>query len=650
LQYAHDHRLIHRDVKPENILLGAQDEILLSDFSLVTVAHSTASLKTLDNAGTVHYMAPEQLQGKPRPSSDQYALGIMVYEWLCGERPFDGATPIEVAVQHITVPLPSLLEKMPELSLEIVAVVERALAKDLKQRFPSVMEFVHALGIAIEQAYPKIATVQTTTEEVTAPTADDAVPVQSEPSIVRLWNEAAQSLPPLDSASEQLVSAPPLRSDAIPSASAERVSPLSSTPLPLTSSTRSSSSYFTVLDIGSTYARAAIIRINTQQHIELLGIGRYGQQEGNLVAGMVNDIQGTVTACNEALLKAERMAGKLIAPDALVGVGGELMRGTSLTISMERATPLAPIATHEVATLIDQAAQELLSRLQQQFALLTGERAPIIEIVDMKIASMLLDGQPVLDPIGLPGRQLSFLLFVNCILSEQRQIIAEVVDKLDLNLAGLTTTTAALAHYLQASDGFPQNAVLLDVGGGVSRVALIFKNQLMRLGAFAFGGEDFTLHLAEQMNLERQAAEYLKLSYGRGMMKGEPRRNVQSLLNPLYQRWLDELASQLEALSGERTLPADFYLAGCGLAFPDFRLRFRNFPWVDYLPFVQPPLLHQVELERHPWVKDSRSLLRDAGEVSLLAIGTTALLPSPSPLHALLLQFLQRHLSSSSSL
>jgi Ethanolamine utilization protein EutJ (predicted chaperonin) len=242
------------------------------------------------------------------------------------------------------------------------------------------------------------------------------------------------------------------------------------------------------------------------------------------------------------------------------------------------------------------------------------------------------------------------LLFVNCILSEQRQIIAEVVDKLDLNLAGLTTTTAALAHYLQASDGFPQNAVLLDVGGGVSRVALIFKNQLMRLGAFAFGGEDFTLHLAEQMNLERQAAEYLKLSYGRGMMKGEPRRNVQSLLNPLYQRWLDELASQLEALSGERTLPADFYLAGCGLAFPDFRLRFRNFPWVDYLPFVQPPLLHQVELERHPWVKDSRSLLRDAGEVSLLAIGTTALLPSPSPLHALLLQFLQRHLSSSSSL
>jgi serine/threonine protein kinase len=92
LQYAHDAKLIHRDVKPENILLGSYGEVLLSDFGIAVTAHHTSSLKTLDHAGTPPYMAPELIQGKPRPASDQYALGIVVYEWLCGERPFQGGS------------------------------------------------------------------------------------------------------------------------------------------------------------------------------------------------------------------------------------------------------------------------------------------------------------------------------------------------------------------------------------------------------------------------------------------------------------------------------------------------------------------------------------------------------------------------------
>src|SRR5437667_3125840 len=90
LQYAHDSRVIHRDVKPENILVDDQQQLLLSDFGIAAMVHSTASMKTLESAGTPHYMAPEQFQGRPCPQSDQYALAIIVYEWLTGERPFQG--------------------------------------------------------------------------------------------------------------------------------------------------------------------------------------------------------------------------------------------------------------------------------------------------------------------------------------------------------------------------------------------------------------------------------------------------------------------------------------------------------------------------------------------------------------------------------
>src|SRR2546421_12131248 len=144
LQYAHEQRFIHRDVKPENMLLGRREEGLLSDFGLAALAHSTASLSAQAPIGTIAYMAPEQIEGHPRAASDQYALGVVVYEWLCGERPFEGSVT-EVMVQHLSMPPPPLRERVPMLPAEVEQVVLRALAKDPKQRFDSVVAFALAL-------------------------------------------------------------------------------------------------------------------------------------------------------------------------------------------------------------------------------------------------------------------------------------------------------------------------------------------------------------------------------------------------------------------------------------------------------------------------------------------------------------------------
>lgn len=137
LQYAHDQRLLHRDIKPENMLLSAQNEVLLSDFGLAMLAPSSQSMRTqaIDQsmAGSTPYLAPEQLQGHSQRASDQYALGVVVYEWLCGRRPFRG-TPIEVMMQHLsTAPLP-LREQVLDLSSAIEEVIMRALAKEPKLR------------------------------------------------------------------------------------------------------------------------------------------------------------------------------------------------------------------------------------------------------------------------------------------------------------------------------------------------------------------------------------------------------------------------------------------------------------------------------------------------------------------------------------
>ena len=148
LQYAHDARLVHRDIKPENMLLGWRDDMLLSDFGIAVVAHSSRSQSTQELSGTVSYMAPEQIQGKPRPASDQYALGVVAYEWLCGSPPFNGTTA-EITTQHLHTDPPPLHEHVPRIVPAIEAVVLKALEKDPHRRFESVQEF----ATAFEQAY-----------------------------------------------------------------------------------------------------------------------------------------------------------------------------------------------------------------------------------------------------------------------------------------------------------------------------------------------------------------------------------------------------------------------------------------------------------------------------------------------------------------
>jgi serine/threonine protein kinase len=168
LQYAHDEKLIHRDIKPENMLLGRRNEILLSDFGIAVVAQSSRYDRTQDTTGTIAYMAPEQIQAHPRPASDQYALGIVVYEWLCGDRPFGGSFT-EIAAKHVLVPPPPLRQKLPTLAPEVEEVVMSALAKDPHQRFASVQAFATALRQASQ-----LATVQRVPQRWTPPQPADA--------------------------------------------------------------------------------------------------------------------------------------------------------------------------------------------------------------------------------------------------------------------------------------------------------------------------------------------------------------------------------------------------------------------------------------------------------------------------------------------
>ena len=144
LQYAHDQGLVHGDLKPENLLLGKHEQVLLSDFGIALLVPAPNSLHVPHMYGTLIYMAPEHLRGVPSLQSDQYALAVMVYEWLSGQPPFQGAVA-EVVSQHLFTTPTLLRQQDAEIPLAVERVVLKALSKDPKLRFGDVLSFATAL-------------------------------------------------------------------------------------------------------------------------------------------------------------------------------------------------------------------------------------------------------------------------------------------------------------------------------------------------------------------------------------------------------------------------------------------------------------------------------------------------------------------------
>ena len=185
LQYAHNHHVIHRDVKPENILLDVDHHLLISDFGLSLLSPSPDLLSTQDPAGTFPYTAPEQLRGKPSFASDQYSLAIIAYEWLCGKRPFEGKA-LELMYHHLYATPPPLRNYCSTLPTAVETVILRALAKDPADRFVSVQAFAQALARASQQQL-----VVDDESQVTSPFKT----VLSAPSIVEYETNPAPSMP-----------------------------------------------------------------------------------------------------------------------------------------------------------------------------------------------------------------------------------------------------------------------------------------------------------------------------------------------------------------------------------------------------------------------------------------------------------------------
>ncbi|MBV9454981.1 MAG: Stk1 family PASTA domain-containing Ser/Thr kinase [Rubrobacter sp.] len=169
LWVAHRAGVVHRDIKPHNVLITAAGNVKVGDFGIARAASSSTMTKTGSILGTAHYISPEQAMGEPvSPQSDLYSLGVVLYEMLTGELPYDAETPIGIAMKHVNGYLVSPRQLNPDVPEGIDAITVRLLAKNIDERYADAAELIEDLERVINGLEPAKATTRLTSRLVPA--------------------------------------------------------------------------------------------------------------------------------------------------------------------------------------------------------------------------------------------------------------------------------------------------------------------------------------------------------------------------------------------------------------------------------------------------------------------------------------------------
>lgn len=347
------------------------------------------------------------------------------------------------------------------------------------------------------------------------------------------------------------------------------------------------------LDIGTEFVKALIARVNGDD-IEIIGVGRARQDLSDMHGGAIADIGGVVRNCEDALSQAEQQAG-VQGRRTVIGIAGELVKGFTSTIRYKRPQPDRALDINEMEFIIEKVQERAQTKAQKQIAVETGNSEVEVKLVNSAIVSIHIDGYKVSNPIGFQGKDVAIQIYTAFAPMVHIGALERAAGELDLDLIAVAAEPFAVSRSVLGTDASSSfTAILTDVGGGTTDIAVVNDGGVEGTKMFGIGGRSFTRTIASDMELSYEDAEKLKVNIEDEHLKESVAKQVNASLDKTLEVWLGGVELALSEFDSVDHLPNRILLCGGGSSLTKLVDALKSQDWYKELPFTKRPSIHHL--------------------------------------------------------
>lgn len=377
-----------------------------------------------------------------------------------------------------------------------------------------------------------------------------------------------------------------------------------------------------VLDIGTEFIKALIFEIKGDE-AEILGVARVRQKLTEMRGGVVLDIEGVIKNSQEAIARAEEMA-KATATQVIVGIAGELVKGTTTTVHYSRAKAKEKITYAELRNIVDKVQRRAFDKVRESLSFETGHAEIDVKLVNAAIVDVKIDGYRVTNPLGFQGKDVSVSVFNAFAPIVHLGALQTITEELGLDLIAIAAEPYAVAKAVGLDDSLDFSAIFMDLGGGTTDIAVVRNGGLEGTKMIAIGGRSFTKRLSQNLSISFEMAEEMKISYSNGFLEGKSAGRVKKAFLPDCKVWLSGVELTLEEFSDD-LLPSRILLCGGASALPEIKYILETDDWYKRLAFAKKPTIEFIHTEDVARIKDLTRRLQNPQDITPMALANTAL-------------------------
>lgn len=348
------------------------------------------------------------------------------------------------------------------------------------------------------------------------------------------------------------------------------------------------------LDIGTEVVKALIAEMKGDE-LEIIGVGRKQQEMGDMHLGAIADIAGVVQNCEAALTDAEDQAG-VQAKQVVIGIAGELVKGITNTIRYRRPQPDKTLDVAEMEFIIEKVQERAQGKAQAQIALETGNEDVEVKLVNSALVSIHIDGYKVSNPIGFQGRDVAVQIYTAFAPMVHIGALEKVADELALELVAVAAEPFAVSRSVLGTDANSSfTAILADIGGGTTDIAVVNDGGVEGTRMFGIGGRSFTRTIAADLDVSFKDAEKLKLNIDNSQVKPTVKKHVDESIDKTLDVWLSGVSLALSEFDSVDHLPNRMLLCGGGSSLKRVLEALQEQSWYKDLPFTKRPSVQLVK-------------------------------------------------------